>query len=89
MTKPNSPLSLGLAAVAVLLLTSSPPAVHAGDKEFGQIVHHIESHYRVRRSHRFLLGFVGLVVTVSHPYGVGSLKMALFEDHDFFAGAER
>ncbi len=83
MKRRSSSSSLGLGAAAVLLLSSSAPAVHAGDKEFGQVVHHIESYYHARRSNRLLFGFVGVVVQFWHPYGVKSLKMALFEDHNF------
>ncbi len=48
--------------------------------DFGRIVHHIEAGYHVHRSHRFLMGFAGLVIKFWHVGGVKSMKAAIFED---------
>ena len=63
--------------VAILLSVGKETA-YADD--FGKIVRHIEVNYHVHRNHRFLMGFVGLVVKFWHVGGVKSLKAAIFED---------
>lgn len=63
-----------------LLAFTAQAAVATARDEFGEVVEHIESHYHVHRNYRFLMGFAGLVVNVSHIGGVRTMKMAIFED---------
>ncbi len=51
--------------------------------DFGRMVHHIEATYHVHRSHRFIMGFAGLVVKFWHVGGVKNFKAAIFEDQQF------
>jgi hypothetical protein len=68
--------------VASLIFWLAPGQLRADD--FGKIVHQIETNYHVHRSHRFLMGFAGLVVKCSSPLtGLKGFKIALFEDHMF------
>lgn len=69
-------------AVGLSLL---PGTAHADD--FGRIVHRIEAGYHVHRSHRFLMGFAGLVVKFWHVGGVKSMKAAIFEDQHLDSNA--
>ena len=87
MITQNSAAKRTLAAFApiFLLVALGAAPAEARDKEFGLLVHHLESTYHAKRSHRFLMGFAGLVVRVWRPYGVRGFKMALFEDQDFSA----
>jgi hypothetical protein len=67
---------------ASLIFGLAPERLRADD--FGKIVQQIETNYHVHRSHRFLMGFAGLVVKCSSPItGVKGFKIALFEDHVF------
>ena len=70
------------AALAMLCVCAILPAVKglARDREFEAIVHQIEVNYHAHRTQRFLMGCVGLVVRITHPQGVNTLKIALFED---------
>jgi hypothetical protein len=67
------------ATLAVVVVTAPPPA-RARDKEFGLLVHYVESHYHVHRQYRFLLGFASLAVNIVRPYGVKGMKLALWEN---------
>lgn len=67
-----------LFCAAALALNLLPESAQADD--FGRIVHRIEASYHVHRSHRFLMGFAGLVVKFWHVGGVKSMKAAVFED---------
>jgi len=78
-TKLNVCASVLVAACAGLSV--APEMVYADD--FGRIVHHIEASYHVHRSHRFVLGCVGLVVRFWHVGGIKNLKLAIFENQDF------
>lgn len=67
-----------LFCAVALALNLLPQTAQADD--FGRIVHRIEASYHVHRSHRFLMGFAGLVVKFWHVGGVKSMKAAVFED---------
>ena len=43
----------------------------------------IEATYHVHRSHRFIMGFAGMVVKFWHVGGVKNFKAAIFEDQHF------
>ena len=51
--------------------------------DFTEVVQHIESHYHVHRNFRFMMGFAGMMVKVSHAGGVKTLNAAIFEDQKF------
>ena len=78
-----------LAALTVLWVTASALPASAADREFGLLVHHIESYYHARRSHRLLIAFAGgfanVVIAVWRPAGVKNFKLALFEDQTSIA----
>ncbi|MBZ5523454.1 MAG: hypothetical protein LAP21_14560 [Acidobacteriia bacterium] len=64
----------------VLMMLAAHSALAMNKDEFGEVVDHIESHYHVHRNFRFMMGFAGMVVNVSHIGGVKTMKMAIFED---------
>jgi len=70
-------------SVSCLIAFSVPQSARGGDKEFGVLVHYVESHYHAHRSHRFLLGFASFAVKIVHPYGVKGMKLALWENQNF------
>lgn len=77
-------VSILAAALAIVLTYSSPAS--ARDREFGMVVRQIESSYHAKRSHPHLMALAGFVVRAWRPYGVSSMKLALFEEQDFSAG---
>lgn len=90
MTKTSSLFSRPLLAVAMLCFIPllSVQSARAGDKEFGVLVHYVESHYRVRRQYRFILGFASFAVNIAHPYGVKGMKIAIFENEKISANPD-
>src|SRR5712664_3246423 len=86
----------GRAALAVaalcMVVTAVPGAVVARDREFGLLIHHIESHYQAKRAHRFLIGFAdgfaNVVIRFWRPYGVKNFKLAMFEHQDLSASRD-
>ena len=87
MNSQNRFASCAIASVlALCCTTAAAPKACAGDKEFGLLVHYVESHYHRHRSHRFLLGFACAVANVAaRPEGVRGLKLALWENGDWTA----
>lgn len=77
-----------IASVLCLIAVSVPQSARAGDKEFGLLVHYVESHYHAHRSYRFLLGFASLAVNVARPYGVKGMKLALWENQNFSSNSK-
>ncbi len=78
--------SILVAALAIAGTCSSPAS--AREREFGMVVRQIESSYHVKRSHPHLMALAGFVVRVWRPYGVSSMKLALFEEQDFSAAPD-
>ncbi len=72
-------------ALPAILFGAAPATGFALDREFGAVVHHVESYYNAHRNHSFVLWFAGMVVKFWHPYGVNSLRLAVFEEQDFSA----
>ena len=76
-SKPGAVIALALVWLAVV----SPAA--ARDREFGTLVHQIETQYHARRSHRFLIGFASgfgnVVIKFWRPYGVKNFKLAMWD----------
>ncbi len=81
MTSPSSLLrkSLSFAVLLTLGPLLLPQTAQAGDKEFGVLVHYVESHYQVHRQYRFILGFASFAVNVVRPYGVKGMKLAIWD----------
>ncbi|HLW79092.1 MAG TPA: hypothetical protein VKU44_05770 [Terriglobia bacterium] len=65
-----------------MIMVCAPPA-SARDREFGLLVHQIETEYHAKRSHRFLIGFASrlgnVVITFWRPYGVRNFKLAMWD----------
>ena len=82
MTRPSNFRGriLIIAVASTLAVVSAPQPGHARDKEFGMLVHYVESHYRAHRQYRFLLGFASLTVNIVRPYGVKGVKLAIWEN---------
>ena len=74
-----------MASMLCFIAFSVPQCARAGDKEFGTLVHYVESHYHAHRSYRFLLGFASLAVSVARPDGVKEMKLALWENQNISA----
>lgn len=72
-----------LISAAMALACFGAPTQAAASDDFGRIVHQIEMQYHVHRQHRWVMGFAGFVVKVSHFSGVKSLKGAIFENQPF------
>jgi len=68
-------LAGGLLCLMPVLFSQS---ARAGDKEFGVLVHYVESHYQAHRQYRFLLGFASVAVKIVRPYGVKGMKLAIW-----------
>jgi len=90
MTKPSSLLGriLIIAAALTFAAAVTPQSARARDKEFGRLVHYVESHYHVHRQYRFLIAFGSLAVKVAHPEGVKGMKLALWENEKIRASSD-
>ncbi len=75
--------SLRPAFLAVAFILLAPLNSASWDREFGAVVRHIHATYHGHRTDRFLFWFAGVVLKFWHPYGVKSLRIALFEDLNF------
>jgi hypothetical protein len=82
MTKPSSfrRRTMIIAGALAFAAVTMPQSARARDKEFGTLVHYVESHYHAHRQYRFLIGFASMAVNIAHPYGVKGMKLALWED---------
>lgn len=82
MTMPSSfrGRTLLLAIALTVAAVSAPQPARARDKEFGLLVHYVESHYHAHRQYRFILGFASFAVNIARPYGVKGMKLALWEN---------
>jgi hypothetical protein len=90
MTKPSSlrGRTLIISAALTLAAISAPQSASGRDKEFGVLVHYVESHYHVHRQYRFLLSFASLAVKIAHPEGVKGMKLALWENEKIQANSD-
>lgn len=70
-----------IALLGVLLLPSV--TVTAKEQGFDAIVKHIETYYRVKRTHIPFMGVAGFAVKFVRPAGVKDFKLATFDDQDF------
>lgn len=71
------------AALTLLWLVAAVSPASARDREFGVLVHEIETQYHARRSHRFLIGFASgfgdVVIRFWRPFGVKNFKLAMWD----------
>jgi hypothetical protein len=74
-----------VASVLCFLMISAPQPAGARDKEFGLLVHYVESHYHAHRQFRFLLGFASFAVNVVRPYGAKGIRLAMWQNRGFSA----
>ncbi len=72
--------SLALAAALLLALT---PATWAKGKGFKEIVKHLETSYRAKKTKIPMLGLANFAVKIIRPAGVKGFKVATFEGQDF------
>jgi VWFA-related protein len=68
-------------AIALLLTTAFN--VQAKGKGFKDVVKHIETKYRARKTRIPLLGLANFAVKLIRPAGVKGFKLAVFENQDF------
>src|SRR5215813_8220498 len=67
--------------IAPLLWPSS--IAQAKGKGFKDVVKHIETNYRAKKTRIPMLGFANFAVKLIRPAGVKGFKLAVFEDQDF------
>jgi VWFA-related protein len=63
-------------------------AVHAKGKGFKDVVKHIETNYRAKKTRIPMLGLANFAVKLIRPAGVKGFKLAVFEDQNFAARPE-
>jgi VWFA-related protein len=69
----------------IALLVSPSFIALAKGKGFKDVVKHIETNYRAKKTRIPLLGFANFAVKLIRPAGVKGFKLAVFEDQDFSA----
>jgi len=74
-----------LFAIMIALLVSSSFIAQAKGKGFKDVVKHIETNYRAKKTRIPMLGFANFAVKLIRPAGVKGFKLAVFEDQDFSA----
>lgn len=74
-----------LFAIAVALLFTPLSDVEAKGKGFKEVVKHIETHYRAKKTRIPMLGLANFAVKLIRPAGVKGFKLAVFDDQDFLS----
>ncbi|MFN0085640.1 MAG: VWA domain-containing protein [Blastocatellia bacterium] len=77
-----------LFVIAIALLIGPFSEVQAKGKGFKEVVKHIETRYRARKTRIPMLGLANFAVKLIRPAGVKGFKLAVFEDQDFLARPE-
>src|SRR5215470_17387795 len=72
-----------LFAIMFALLVSPSFIAQAKGKGFKDVVKHIETNYRAKKTRIPMLGFANFAVKLIRPAGVKGFKLAVFEDQDF------
>ena len=72
---------------AILIALLLAPA-HAKGKGFKDVVKHIETNYRAKKTRIPMLGLANFAVKLIRPAGVKGFKLAVFEDQNFAARPE-
>jgi VWFA-related protein len=71
-------------AIMIALLVASSAVAWAKGKGFKDVVKHLETNYRAKKTRIPMLGLANFAVKVIRPAGVKGFKLAVFEDQDFF-----
>jgi VWFA-related protein len=69
----------------IALLVSPSFVAQAKGKGFKDVVKHIETNYRAKKTRIPMLGLANFAVKLIRPAGVKGFKLAVFEDQDFSA----
>ena len=69
-----------LFALMIVFLLAPALTVHAKGKGFKDVVKHIETNYRAKKTRIPFLGLANFAVKVIRPAGVKGFKLAVFED---------
>ncbi|MDX2034842.1 MAG: VWA domain-containing protein [Blastocatellia bacterium] len=77
-----------LFAIAVALLIAPLSDIQAKGKGFKDVVKHIETTYRAKKTRIPMLGLANFAVKLIRPAGVKGFKLAVFDDQDFLARPE-
>ncbi|HKE05574.1 MAG TPA: VWA domain-containing protein, partial [Blastocatellia bacterium] len=72
-----------LFATMIALLVWPSFIAQAKGKGFKDVVKHIETNYRAKKTRIPMLGFANFAVKLIRPAGVKGFKLAVFEDQDF------
>ncbi len=72
-----------LFAVMIALLLAPAFTAQAKGKGFKDVVKHIETKYRAKKTRIPMLGLANFAVKLIRPAGVKGFKLAVFEDQDF------
>ncbi|MBI1766539.1 MAG: VWA domain-containing protein [Acidobacteria bacterium] len=70
-------------ALTSALLLALTPATWANGKGFKDVVNHLQTNYRAKKTKIPLLGLANFAVKVVRPAGVKGFKVAVFEGQDF------
>lgn len=74
-----------LFAIMIALLASPSFIAQAKGKGFKDVVRHIETNYRAKKTRIPMLGLANFAIKLIRPAGVKGFKLAVFEDQDFSA----
>src|SRR5215510_13936185 len=74
-----------LFAIMIALLVPPSLVAQAKGKGFKDVVKHIETNYRAKKTRIPMLGLANFAVKVIRPAGVKGFKLAVFEDQQFSA----
>jgi VWFA-related protein len=77
-----------LFAHLIAFLLAPALTAHAKGKGFKDVVKHLETNYRAKKTKIPLLGLANFAVKIIRPAGVKGFKLAVFEDQDFLARPE-
>lgn len=69
--------------LAVMLLLALTPAAWAQGKGFKDVVKHLQTNYRAKKTKIPMLGVANFAVKLIRPAGVKGFKVAVFEGQDF------
>ena len=75
-------------AALILFLLAPALSVLAKGKGFKDVVKHIETNYRAKKTHIPMLGLANFAIKLIRPAGVKGFKLAVFENQDFSAQPE-
>lgn len=74
-----------LFTIMIALLLAPAFSAQAKGKGFKDVVKHIETNYRAKKTRIPMLGLANFAVRLIRPAGVKGFKLAVFEDQDFSA----